>query len=205
MRQSHFYRVICVGLVGLMVSSCGAAGLVIQQSDRRLNRGATGEVLYRLAKTEANERECLIIAAVLRHEPLGLSLNRLRTRVNRGEAPLVSVQFPSLSDDDQLDLEAGSLKTQMQPYEMNCEWKSLGFKGQPTMSRGPSYSFIGAPVISESGNLAVIGVGHVGPQNPRALGMDPAPNPVVGQGQFCLLRRSAKGWAVETCRTTWAM
>jgi len=191
--------------MGLMVSSCGAARVVIQQSDRRLNRGATGEVIYRLAKIEANDRECLIIAAVLRHKPLGLSLSRLRTRVNRGEAPLVSVQFPSLSDDDQLDLEAASLKTQVQPYDMACAWKALGFKGHPTMSLGPSYSFIGAPMISASGNLAVIGVGHVGPQNPRALGLDPTPNPVVGEGQVCLLRRSAKGWAVETCRTTWAM
>ena len=205
MRQSNIHRLVCAGLAGLMVSSCGAAGLVIQQSDRRLNRGATGEVIYRLAKVEANERQCLIIAAVLRHKPLGLSLNRLRTRVDRGEAPLLSVQFPSLSDEDQLDLEAASLKTQMQPYDMNCDWKALGFKGQPAMSRGPSYSFIGAPVISASGNLAVIGVGHVGPQNPRALSMDPAPNPVVGQGQFCLLRLSPTGWAVETCRTTWAM
>jgi hypothetical protein len=205
MRQSHFYRLTCAGLVGLMVSSCGAAGLVIQQSDRRLNRGATGEVIYRLAKTEANERECLIIAAVLRHKPLGLSLNHLRTRVNRGEAPMVTVQFPSLNDQDQLDLEAGNLKKQMQPYDMDCGWKALGFKGHPAMSPGLSYSFIGAPMISASGNLAVIGVGHVGPQNPRALGLDPTPNPVVGEGQICLLRRSAKGWAVETCRTTWAL
>ena len=191
--------------MGLMVSSCGAASVVVQQSDRRLNRGATGEVIYRLAKIEANDRECLIIAAALRHKPLGLSLSRLRTRVNRGEAPLVSVQFPSLSDEDQLDLEAASLKSQMQPYDMDCAWKALGFKGRPALSPGPSYSFIGAPVISASGNLAVIAVGHIGPQNPRALGLDPTPNPVVGQGQFCLMRRSAMGWAVETCRTTWAL
>jgi hypothetical protein len=73
------------------------------------------------------------------------------------------------------------------------------------MTYGPSYSFIGRPVISAKGNLAVIGVGKVGLERPRALALDPTPNPVVGQGQFCLLRRSAKGWVVETCRTTWAM
>ena len=73
------------------------------------------------------------------------------------------------------------------------------------MTYGSSYSFIGRPVISAKGDLAVIGVGKVGPERPRALALDPTPNPVVGEGQFCLLRRSAKRWTVETCRTTWAM
>jgi hypothetical protein len=35
--------------------------------------------------------------------------------------------------------------------------------------------------------------------------VDPTFNPTVGEGQFCLMRRSAMGWAVETCRTTWAL
>jgi len=226
MRLSNVIKVIGTGLLVLAVSGCGAARNLARQSDRigaapaaGLAYGlaksqlsgqekyvlAAGVLAYGLVESRSNGSECDIIAATLSHRPLGLSLRRLRTDVKRRGGPMMSLKFPSLTDEEQNDLDEANLRKQSNSFSINCNWKKLGFKDVPAMTYGPSYSFIGRPVISAKGNLAVIGVGKVGLERPRALALDPTPNPVVGQGQFCLLRRSAKGWAVETCRTTWAM
>ncbi len=226
MRLSNVIKIIGTGAVVLAVSGCGVARTVSLQSDRigaapaaglayglaKSQLGgeekyvlAAGAMAYGLVESRSNGTECDIIAATLSHKPLGLSLRRLRTDVKKRGGPLMSLKFPSLTDEEQNDLDDAKLRKQSNSFSIRCNWKKLGFKEVPAMTYGTSYSFIGRPVISAKGDLAVIGVGKVGLERPRALALDPTFNPTVGEGQFCLLRRSVKGWAVETCRTTWAM
>ena len=226
MRLSNVIRVVGTGLMVLAVSGCGVAHNVALQSSRigaapaaGLAYGlaksqlsgqekyalAAGVLAYGLVESRSNGAECEIIAATLAHKPLGLSLRRLRTDVKRRGGPLMSLKFPSLTDEEQNDLDDANLRKQSNSFSIKCNWKKLGFKDVPAMTYGSSYSFIGRPVISAKGDLAVVGVGKVGLERPRALALDPTFNPTVGEGRFCLLRRSAKGWAVETCRTTWAL
>jgi hypothetical protein len=226
MRLSNVVKIIGAGLVVLAVSECGVARNVARQSDRigaapaaGLAYGlaksqlsgeekyvlAAGVLAYGLVESRSNGAECDIIAATLSHKPLGLSLRRLRTDVKKRGGPLMSLKFPSLTDEEQNDLDEAKLRKQSNSFSIKCNWQKLGFKDAPAMTYGSSYSFIGRPVISAKGDLAVVGVGKVSLERPRALALDPAPNPVVGEGQFCLLRRLTKGWVVETCRSTWAL
>jgi hypothetical protein len=154
--------------------------------------------IFDLTKPVAKDGECEIIAATLRHPPLALSVERLRTRLGKGEAPPVTANYPGLSDGDLQDLAGGTVSRKDRPYALRCHWKRLGFTGRPDMKPGAAYVYVGRPVIGSSGNLATIGVSRIGP---RAKG----DGPNSGEGHVCLLRRTLAGWAISSCHPTWAL
>ena len=154
--------------------------------------------VFDLTKPVAKDRECEIIAATLNHAPLALSVERLRTRLGKGEAPPVTANYPGLGEDELLDLAGGTVSRQDRPYALRCDWKRLGFKGQPDMKPGAAYVYVGRPVIGSSGNLATVGISRIGP---RAKG----DGPNSGEGHVCLLRRTLEGWAIQSCHPTWAL
>jgi hypothetical protein len=144
MRLLNLIRVVGIGLTVLAVAGCGAARNLARQSDRigaapaaGLAYGlaksqlsgqekyvlAAGVLAYGLVESRSNAAECDIVAATLSHRDLGLSLRRLRTDVKKRGGPLMSLKFPSLTDEEQNDLDEANLHKQSNSFSIKCNWK----------------------------------------------------------------------------------